>query len=248
MLRQLPTKMVEYNSNITKFNEFVTTQVSELASRGETAEDLINTLFEAYKAADDPNFVQYIKYKESLWEENQVPDMTAHSLMNIADDKFKTMVTKSEWKGGTPGKSPAVKESDLVSFQSTMEAMVKQATKKQRAARTTQFTGKWAWKAIAPKGNEPRTKEFEKKKYIACANHPPAQWVLAEGHRDGCRLDPKNKPQATPAPQVKKPTPDAKTLSYMKALMSVFEGDHEDGDKDETPSDEKGNDAEEENV
>ena len=47
-LRALPAKMSEVNSNIVTFNEFVREKKGDLDTRGETAADLVSSLYEAY--------------------------------------------------------------------------------------------------------------------------------------------------------------------------------------------------------
>ena len=49
--------------------------------------------------------------------------------------------------------------------------------------------GDWAWKGVAPKAGEPRTRTFRNKKYIYC-DHGTTKWVLEEKngrkHKDHC--------------------------------------------------------------
>ena len=43
----------------------------QLSARGEEAPDTLLHLFRAYKTAPNTDFVQYIKHKESLFEEDR---------------------------------------------------------------------------------------------------------------------------------------------------------------------------------
>ena len=232
-LRNLPSKMTEVNSNITKFNEFVKSQVSELTARGETTDDLMSSLFDAYRTADDDDFVNYMQMKENDYEDDGAAAVTTpEEIMNVAEAKYKIMIVKRTWKAtASKPKAGAGKDDDFIALKATMKTVLKTLAKKNgKGAHNAQFEGKWAWKLIAPKGSEPHTREFEGKKYVVCANHPPTHWVLAEGHRDGCRLD--QKPGATNSTgnNDKKATQaDKQTLQYVKALMHVMQDDDEDG-------------------
>jgi hypothetical protein len=245
-LRALPTKMSELNSDILKFNEFVKEQTSELTARGETVDDLMASIFEAYQAVDDEGFVRYIQDKENSYEDGTLEQLNAEALMDIAESKYKTMKVKGLWKTGANTPSGKTDKDEFVALKATMKDAMKHlnSTRQRGGQVRNQFTGKWAWKAVAPTGTQPRTFHFEGKDYVACPNHPPSQWALAEGHRGGCRLDIKeqanNATTVTKTKGADKGAPNKKTLSYVKALMSVMEGT-EDAD-DDTKEDKDGDD------
>jgi hypothetical protein len=241
-LRALPTKMLEFNSNILKFNEYVQTQVSELTARGTVANDLMSSLLEAYQSAEEPTFAQYIQQKESQFEDGTIADLTAEVLMSAAEAKYRTMLVKGKWQvpvtvldGGT-----SKKDENIIALTTIIKKLTEQhgKAKGKGKEKRDQFSGPWAWKAVAPTGDQPRTFKFRGKDYVACPNHPPAQWALAEGHAGGCRLD---KPGGVAQMPAKKPG-NAKGLSYVKALLSVLDENEDEGDEDDVE------DADEENV
>jgi hypothetical protein len=90
--------------------------------------------------------------------------------------------------------------------------------------------GEWEWKNHAPKPGEPTEKMFKGRLYIACKFHKNTQWVLKEGHKDGCKLDPSvchvvEKAGATPPKDNK--SPSKKQLQYANALMAAMEIEEE---------------------
>ena len=85
--------MSNLQDNITEFNEFVKTQRAALIARGETTQDLLVNLFKGYKSAADTKFVTYIEGKED--EYNEGKDISADSLMELAESKYRTLVKKT---------------------------------------------------------------------------------------------------------------------------------------------------------
>ena len=59
-LTLLDSKMIELDSNIKAFNQYVKAQIKNLAARGETSSDLLINLFKGYKAANDVEFADFI--------------------------------------------------------------------------------------------------------------------------------------------------------------------------------------------
>jgi hypothetical protein len=58
---------------------------------------------------------------------------------------------------------------------------------------TNRNTGKFAWKAVAPKTGEAHEKSVNGKAYVHCPHHPGTSWVLKinrQGveHKTGCRM------------------------------------------------------------
>ena len=226
-MQALPAKMEEYESNITKFNTHVKSIMVQLRANGEAAHsETLNTLFTTYQKADDAVFASYILDLEARWEDGTT-DVTIDELMNIADQKYKTMVLKKSWKAPT-------KESEkLIALTAAYETLVKKnkgnedpsshsnPTKRGKAA------SEWGWKLIAPTGTQPKTKTFKGKDYIYCPHHPKTKWVTAEGHKEGCTLDPKKKVKAVGTQKEKGATKE--DLKYARALMTVMDkGDSKD--------------------
>ena len=59
-LNHLEAKILELSYDIEAFNLYVTSQVDQLAARGETSSDLLINLFEAYMAVPDKKFFEYV--------------------------------------------------------------------------------------------------------------------------------------------------------------------------------------------
>jgi hypothetical protein len=233
-MQALPAKLEEYESNITKFNTYVKSVMVQLRANGErTHPETLNALFTTYKTAEDDVFAKYILDLEARWEDGTT-DVTIDELMGIANNKYKTMVLKKVWKALT-------KEGErLIALTAAYETLVKQR-KGQEDTDGQPASGKrgsraseWGWKLIAPTGTQPKTKVFKGKEYIYCPNHPKTKWVTAEGHKDGCTLDPKKKAKAAVAPKEKGAT--KQDLKYARALMTVME--KEEADEEVTGEDE----------
>ncbi len=60
-LNQLEAKILEISYDIEAFNMYVTSQVEQLAARGETSSDLLINLFAANLAVPDKKFVEYVE-------------------------------------------------------------------------------------------------------------------------------------------------------------------------------------------
>jgi hypothetical protein len=98
-LAHLETYMTSVDSDITEFNNYVKTQVSDLGACGEASNDLLINLFSGYSSAADLTFVQYMRRKQELYEEGTV--ITTVELMNFAENKFKTMKQANQWRAPT---------------------------------------------------------------------------------------------------------------------------------------------------
>jgi hypothetical protein len=233
-MQALPAKLDEYESNITKFNTHVKSIMVQLRANGETTHpETLNTLFTTYKTADDEVFAKYILDLEARWEDGTT-DVTIDELMNIADNKYKTMVLKKVWK------APTKEGEKLIALTAAYETLVKQnkgqedpSGQPNAGKRGSGRASEWGWKLIAPTGTQPKTKTFKGKDYIYCPNHPKTKWVTAEGHKDGCNLDPKKKVKTAGAPKAKGAT--KADLKYARALMTVMDKDEseDEGDVDE---------------
>ena len=93
--------IVEVGCDIIKFNEHVMLLVEKLSQRGQTSTDLLVNLFKACKAVRDQEFVQYIKDKESWYEEGHA--LSVDRIMDLAQEKYKILVDKDEWEAPSPG-------------------------------------------------------------------------------------------------------------------------------------------------
>jgi hypothetical protein len=226
LLRTMPAKMTELKSDIVAFNEFVTEQCNELTARGQQPHDILHLLFEAYRTATNDEFQEYIRAKQSaVYDGSLVLDY--HDLMSVAEEKYKIMKIKGEWKSSKTN-TPST-EDHIVALQAQVLALQAMSQPKKKGKENASVkdgankedrknnTGKWAWKDKSPKGDEPKTLMFEGRKYVHCPNHSSTKWVLADKHKDGCKLDPKWK-------FPKDDEEGDKKLSYAHALMHVVDG------------------------
>jgi hypothetical protein len=98
-MSSLDTKMMALDSDISKFNAYVKTQVIALEARGETTTDLLVNVFKGYETAQDSEFALFIKRKKDAYDEGG--DITVTSLMDAAENKFKTRVLLKTWSAST---------------------------------------------------------------------------------------------------------------------------------------------------
>ena len=95
----LDTKMLEVTYDIEPFNIYVTSQIEQLAARGETPDFLIN-LFTVYMAVPDKKFIEYIEKQKDKFDEGE--DVTVKKLMQVALTKFKDRKRSDTWQAPTP--------------------------------------------------------------------------------------------------------------------------------------------------
>jgi hypothetical protein len=98
-LSSLDTKMMALDSDISKFNAYVKTQVIALEARGETTTDLLVNVFKGYETGQDSEFALFIKRKKDAYDEGGY--ITVTSLMDAAENKFKTRVLLKTWSAPT---------------------------------------------------------------------------------------------------------------------------------------------------
>lgn len=232
-LRTLPARLVEFKNDVVTFNEYVTEQCHELTSRGQQPNDLLYLLFEAYLTCTNKIFVEYIRTKEAAVFDNSIVDMEPSQLMIIAEDKYKIMVLRGEWKTSASTSTTSTTDDHIVALQAAVQALTEQSVRhgsndtrssERRSTRTKQTnsgttnTGQWAWKDIAPKDGESAFKTVNNKEYVYCPNHATTKWVLASKHKDGCTLDTDWK---FPTKHEEVKTKSKKQLQYTNAMMGI---------------------------
>jgi hypothetical protein len=89
-LSQLDVKTSAFDSNITKFNVYVKSQVISLEARGESINNLLVKVFEGYHMAHDEDFNQFVKRKKDAYDEGA--NVIIASLMDAAENKYKTQL------------------------------------------------------------------------------------------------------------------------------------------------------------
>jgi hypothetical protein len=176
-LTQLDAKMTELDSDVESFNFYVKAQIKSLSARGETSSDLLINLFKGYKAADDVEFLDFIRRKENAYEEGD--DINTNNLMADSLIKFKARKLVGKWS------APTKEQGQILALTAQVELLksAKKAGKKtptessSKKPKSARKDNKWAWKDTLPKAGEPTTKEFEGKQYHVNCPHHPNQWV-----------------------------------------------------------------------
>jgi hypothetical protein len=95
LLTLLDAKMIELDSNIETFNQYVKSQIKNLSTWGETSSDLLINLFKGYKVANDVEFLDFIRRKENSYEEGE--DINSNNLMADALMKYKARKLVDKW-------------------------------------------------------------------------------------------------------------------------------------------------------
>jgi hypothetical protein len=174
-LTLLDAKMIELDSNVETFNQYVKAQIKNLAARGETSSDLLINLFKGYRAANDVEFADFIRRKVNSYEEGE--DINANNLMADALTKYKARKLTDEWS------APTKEQGQILALTAQVELLSKSAKKSpvkplpKNKREKGDKDNKWAWKDILPKDGEPTTKEFGGKQYHVNCLHHPKQWV-----------------------------------------------------------------------
>jgi hypothetical protein len=171
-LSSLDTKMVALDSDISKFNAYVKTQVIALEARGETTTDLLVNVFKGYEVAQDADFLDFVKQKKDAYDKGA--DITVTNLMDAAENKFKTRVLLKAWSAPTKEKEQILALTAQVNQLCLPPKKAAQSNPKKDAIKSKQGREKkWAWKKILPKEADPVTKVVDGKSYhLACAHHP----------------------------------------------------------------------------
>jgi hypothetical protein len=193
-LLHMNKKLESLSGNIESLNDWVRSQVDRLSARGETCQDLLIYLFDAYSQAPDSTFVQYIAQQKSQYDDNTL-DLTADRLMTLAEHKYATLTRDETWS------RPTQEQENIVALTARLEMMNKQIGKKKVDTKSKQSKGlkktikkdkppkgkknkqdldkKFAWKKVPPKDGEPRTKTVGGKMYHFCPNHDErGMWTL----------------------------------------------------------------------
>jgi hypothetical protein len=106
-------------------------------------------------------------------------DITVTSLMDAAENKFKTRVLLKTWS------APTKEQEQILALKVQVHQLriAKVAPKKDKrnpndSCKAKQdIKQKWAWKKVLPKEGEPVTKAVDGKNYHLACEHHPNQWV-----------------------------------------------------------------------
>lgn len=132
-LTMLPSKMDKLDDEVTKFNKNVQLLSDALNATGETVNNLVLKLFAAYNTVSDKNFRQYIDSKENQY--NEGVNFEASELMNLAKNKYKTLLEAGKWKEETE------EQKKIISVTAQLEQL-KKATSKLGKGKDKKHDGK----------------------------------------------------------------------------------------------------------
>ena len=244
-LIELPALMIDLNSDIIAFNLKVDDICNHLSNLGQTTDDLLEPLFSAYAHASDQKFVSYIETKRIEWCEHKIDVLPHQQLMEWAESFYKQRLQDKVWN------APTAEQEQFIALTAHLQSLNKGGRKEDKSTKgdadkpagkpfkkkgkgKVRDEAKWAWKDVAPSAGQPVEKTFDGKEYIFCPHHPTTKWVLKEGHKTGCTLDPKNKSKEQKKATTPPPGKADKNLQYMRALLSSLAGVDEDSDEGET--------------
>jgi len=187
-LERLDEKVIAFNSNIQKFNQFVHDKLAELQAWGQEDHALLTHLFIGYKAALDDEFVKWAKCKHS--DIDNWTSLEPEPLMQLALCKYTDRVACNLWS------KPSAQGEHIIALQakiSKLESSLKQkTTAKKDDAKSKEGKGKKGknkakkgkrkvefWKLVAPNASGPKTKTVNGKSYYWCLYHNnKGQWVV----------------------------------------------------------------------
>lgn len=170
-LTKLDTTIVTMGSNIDEFNHYVKQQKAMLMARGEESNDLVVNLFKAYEATSDREFSHYMRRKRDDYYEGRV--MNPEQLMELAMKKYQELKASEEWNAETP------EQKTILALKTEIEKMKKKTGKGNRTnpgKANGNNDALWAWKKVAPKNGQPKSKKVKEKMYHWCPKHKA--WCL----------------------------------------------------------------------
>ena len=171
-LSNLPSYISDIGGDIIKFNRQVRLLVQELTARGETTNDLLVNLFDAFKTVRDDTFNKYILDKESKYEDGDLGDLSPERLMRLAEERYKILKDKGTWQAPTPEQEKiaalSAKLESLKKSQSNLKKGKTQGKNKQKGAKGKKKPG-WLEKNERPSDSElKKPKQWNGKSYNYC--------------------------------------------------------------------------------
>jgi hypothetical protein len=192
----------EFNCDIQKINEYVVVLEEGLAARGEISTDTMMNVQAAYLACKDADFVRFAKDEYARWEQGAT--MSLKDYMNSCLVKYKTLKMKGVWEAPSPEQEQiiAMAAAHAAAHASLKSKLTKALStgsnngkrESAQSGRTPRKDdGSFAWKGVAPKEGEPKTKVVKGKTYYWCTHHTNPLWALhnPDAFPNLCRLNPK---------------------------------------------------------
>jgi hypothetical protein len=216
--------LIEKGSNdVEKFNEQVKIIVMQIQERGAKVEDenLMVNLFRAYLSVSDSVFRRYVENQRDDYNDG-VKDLSPNKLMELAGNKYKSLVEEDMWQ------APTASDKEIVALRAQIAELKKSpspAPQKDKFEKKKKFdkkkdSEKFAWKSVPPKSGEPVKKKVGDKTYHWCVKH--ASWTLhtpEQCHKAETTTD--------------SPPPTSQQLLLQTALMSIMDDGQEEEDDNE---------------
>ena len=235
-LSTLDIAMKKMGNNVEKFNNYVKLQMNDLSARGSFIDNayIVTNLFLAYLSVDDKTFHAYVTKQQDDYNDN-VRDFNVQSLMDLALNKYKTLVEAEKWEAPTADSQIVALTARLSNLENKKGSTTKKKEsgdpkkkKKKPADEATkrQNDKKWAWKTKAQKGKDAKTKKVEGKIYHWCPKH--VAWTLhspAECKKGVSSENASNNQDNASAGGNSNSNPSAKILKLSNALVSIIEDD-----------------------
>ena len=223
-LATLDSYMPVVSYDITKFNQYVRTQLEALQARGETTQDLTTNLFRAYLTVKDKDFKEYIKRKESDYEENN-EQLEPQRLMSFAENRFKIRKLRGVWNAPSPEDEKIIaleaKLKQIEGHKSGKGGNQSETRSDANRNRNKQRFKVEDWMLVKPKPGESHDKMVEGKDWHWCPKHE--RWTRHKAsmcHGKGIdKSNSKGKP--------KQGKTQARTVRFANALTAIV------GDSDE---------------
>jgi len=243
-LSRLTDKIVALEHNIRDFNLYVTEQVGDLSSGGETSTDLIVYLFQAYESVPDEDFKDHIKDERKRY--NRGENVTTTALMNSALTKYNEIQQEQKWKAPSEQTQQIIAlTAQLAESSKTINTLKKevsstrnksnkktenkgnQSKKVQGNSKGRKRNGKYEeWHYQTPRPGQ-TTRYVKGKKYVWCNYHK----MWCDHVEDSCEKKKNdeaknNKSEDKESGNSKGEKKDSK-LSYANAILSAIEEEEE---------------------
>ncbi len=209
-LATLDTYMPVVSYDITKFNQYVRTQLEALQARGETTHDLTTNLFRAFLTVKDKDFKEYIKRKESDYEENN-ERLEPEKLMSLAENRYKIRKLRGIWN------APSPEDEKIIALEAKLKQLETQADNKTNTSKGNQKRKSTVedWMLVKPKPGEPEDKQVNGKDWHWCPKHE--KWTRHKASE--CQ----GKGAAKTSDKAPKAKPQERKVKFANALSALVE-------------------------
>jgi hypothetical protein len=227
-LTRLDEKMLELNSNVADFNEFVKLCRKKLSVRGAGSTDLLVNLFSGYKAAQDAKFVETISSVEEDYLYGKTPNLTDDQLMTQALIAYNVRVERKEWGARSPAEEMIVamqaKIDDLKDHNLKVDVKKKKIKKKKKTLEAPKRPrADVAWKETNVQNKETISKNGQL--YYWCKHHRNGSGLWVVHKPEDCRNRARDETEATPT--------DAADTRAMAAIAEMTGDDSDSGSESE---------------